>query len=662
MSDISDIFGGDFTPPRPTEPDPPEIQLANAITSHGLPAPKGITLDGRVHRFDVAKKGDKRGWYIAYGDGIPAGSFGDWGEGVTVNWCAEIGRELSQLEQIQNANRLAEIKAKREAELTQRRDVAAETAEAIWSNAKPAPADHPYLVAKGIQPHNERVTSDGRLICPMIDENNNLRSVQYISADGTKRFHKGGETGGCYDVIYTVADMAMAYVAEGRATAATIHEVTGKPCVVAYTAGNLMDVGKIVREKNKGRIIFVADNDESGVGLEKARAAAAAVGGEVVMPPQTGDANDYYQAGGDLEALLNPPRKDWLVSADEFSSQPAPMEWLIKGWMPKKSLAMIHGPPAAGKSFFSLDWVLTLSSGLGSWNGHKTATEGAHVYLAGEGHHGLKARIAAWKQVHGVDKTNLFVSLSGCDFNKPDGFAKVCESLMAIGQPILSVTVDTVHRFYDGDENSAKDVREMIVACDQIKETFECAVILVHHTGVSEDSQHRARGSSAWRGALDIEVSIVPGNDDTPMQAIMRKAKDSEMAAPLAFRFEQTEIDGWFDEDGDPVTSVVLKRTEPPAKSAAKSEQDSSFRLFRRHWDVAGEVLPDGRPYLTRSALIDGLIKDGNKPSTAEKKVKPSSPMMSKLIDAGLIEPYEHGWVVVDTGHAGAMALSKFSA
>jgi hypothetical protein len=57
--------------------------------------------------------------------------------------------------------------------------------------------------------------------------------------------------------------------------------------------------------------------------------------------------------------------------------------------------------------------------------------------------------------------------------------------------------------------------------------------------------------------------------------------------------------------------------------------------------------------------LIDGLIKDGNKPSTAEKKVKPSSPMMSKLIEAGLIEPYEHGWVVIDTGHAGAMVLSK---
>ena len=48
----------------------------------------------------------------------------------------------------------------------------------------------------------------------------------------------------------------------------------------------------------------------------------------------------------------------------------------------------------------------------------------------------------------------------------------------------------------------------MIDACNCIQREFGCAVWLVHHTGVSEEAQHRARGSSAWKGALDNEVNI----------------------------------------------------------------------------------------------------------------------------------------------------------
>jgi hypothetical protein len=48
------------------------------------------------------------------------------------------------------------------------------------------------------------------------------------------------------------------------------------------------------------------------------------------MPPVEGDANDYHQSGGDLAGLLFPPADDWLVPADSFSEQPAPIRWQIK--------------------------------------------------------------------------------------------------------------------------------------------------------------------------------------------------------------------------------------------------------------------------------------------------------------------------------------------
>jgi putative DNA primase/helicase len=77
--------------------------------------------------------------------------------------------------------------------------------------------------------------------------------------------------------------------------------------------------------------------------------------------------------------------------------------------------------------------------------------------------------------------------------------------------------VDTLHRFLDGDENSATDAKTMLDACSALIQEFACSVILIHHTGVSSEAQHRGRGSSAWRGALDIEISVVPG---TPIEIV----------------------------------------------------------------------------------------------------------------------------------------------
>ena len=87
--------------------------------------------------------------------------------------------------------------------------------------------------------------------------------------------------------------------------------------------------------------------------------------------------------------------------------------------------------------------------------------------------------------------------------------------------------------FLSGDENSAQDAKSMLDACASLMGDFGCSVLLVHHTGVSEEAQARARGSSAWRGALDIEISVSPAKDDKPITITQRKSKDAEMAAPL---------------------------------------------------------------------------------------------------------------------------------
>lgn len=156
-----------------------------------------------------------------------------------------------------------------------------------------------------------------------------LVGLQFIQNDGSKKFLTGTPKRGAFHMVGAVdADVPVLAVAEGYATAATVHEVTGWPVAVAFDAGNLEPVARAMRKaRPSARVAIAADNDhrtEGNPGISKARAAAQAVDGAVIAPKfapeETGtDWNDYAAthgrdatraalvAGLDAEAAQAPP-------------------------------------------------------------------------------------------------------------------------------------------------------------------------------------------------------------------------------------------------------------------------------------------------------------------------------------------------------------------
>jgi putative DNA primase/helicase len=667
MADLSKVLGGPWAPPPEKLVAPPEVQLIDAIKAAGLEPPDHIEMDGKIHRFKSGTKGapgiDKPGWYLVFGDGIPAGRFGCWRSGIEVTWRADVGRKLTQTEEMAHARRLSESKAMRDAALERQHQLASDTVEKIWTGAQAALPDHPYLAKKGIGVHGARATGDGRLVVPLYDPDGTISSLQYIDHQGGKLYHPGGQTGGKFWQIGTMDEPGTLYVAEGFATAATIHETTGRPVVVAYSASNLVPVTGTLREMHGATqdIVIVADNDSSGVGQRYAEQASAKFGARMVMPPIQGDANDYAQAGNDLASLLMPSHDDWLIPADDFCSQPSPISWLVKKWIQSQALVMVHGPSGGGKTFVVLDWCLRMASGIEDWSGHKVRP-GNVVYLAGEGHHGLRGRVAAWKHHHQAGKLKMWLSKDGCDLNTPTGYLKVVEQVRMLQERPSVIVVDTLHRFLQGDENSAQDAKTMLDACNALMMEFNCSVILVHHTGVSDEAQHRARGSSAWRGALDIEISIIPGKDDQPMQIVQRKSKDAELAETVFVELHTVEIPGWRDEDDQQVTSAVVVEASAPAQASKKdSKIDTHRKTFESAWWGTGAEVREGLPYISRSALKDKLASDGRKPRTIENDLSPAytDKLIGALILSEIISPFEHGWLVVDEVQSSAMMMRK---
>jgi phage/plasmid primase-like uncharacterized protein len=667
MADLSKVLGGPWAPPPEKLVAPPEAQLIDAMRAAGLEPPDEILMDGKIHRFKSGTKGtpgiDKPGWYLVFGDGIPAGRFGCWRMGMEVTWRADVGRKLTEFEEMAHARRINESKVLREAAQERQHQIASETVEKIWLSGGAAHPDHPYLKRKGIQTHGVRITGDGRLMVPLYDQDRKLSTLQYIDDQGGKLYHPGGQTGGKFWMIGSLDEPGTLYVAEGFATAATIYEATDRPCVVAYSASNLVPVTGTLREMYGATqdIVIVADNDSSGVGQRYAEQASAKFGARMVMPPIQGDANDYAQAGHNLSALLTPSHDDWLIPADDFCSQPSPISWLVKKWIQSQALVMVHGPSGGGKTFVVLDWCLRMASGIEDWSGHKVRP-GNVVYLAGEGHHGLRGRVAAWKHHHQAGKLKMWLSKDGCDLNTPTGYLKVVEQVRMLQERPSVIVVDTLHRFLQGDENSAQDAKTMLDACNALMMEFNCSVILVHHTGVSDEAQHRARGSSAWRGALDIEISIIPGKDDQPMQIVQRKSKDAELAETVFVELHTVEIPGWRDEDDQQVTSAVVVEASAPAQASKKdSKIDTHRKTFESAWWGTGAEVREGLPYISRSALKDKLASDGRKPRTIENDLSPAytDKLIGALILSEIISPFEHGWLVVDEVQSSAMMMRK---
>jgi hypothetical protein len=342
----------------------------------------------------------------------------------------------------------------------------------------------------------------------------------------------------------------------------------------------------------------------------------------------------------------------WLIPADDFASKPAPISWLVKGWWQADALIMVHGPSGGGKTFAVLDWALRMAAGLEDWNGCKVRP-GPVVYLAGEGHHGLRGRVAAWKQHHGVKSLRMWLSKAGCDLDTPEGYQRVALAIRELPERPGVIIVDTLHRFLSGDENSSQDARRMLDACARLMAEFACSVVLVHHTGVSDEAQHRARGSSAWRGALDIEISVVPPKGDGPIEIVQRKSKDAELAAPVFAQLLSVQIEGWFDEDGVAVTSAVLTAAEGEATPMRKkpSKVDEARQKFERAWAFGGMEMRGDRPYVSRSAMKTWMVENCDfTERTVRNQLNPSRDdgLISKLIAAGCITAHEHGWIVAD--------------
>ncbi|HGN6945122.1 TPA: toprim domain-containing protein, partial [Neisseria gonorrhoeae] len=151
---------------------------------------------------------------------------------------------------------------------------------------------------------------------PVYNAAGELRSMQYIQADGTKRFAKDSEQEGCMHVVgqQDLSKAKTIILSEGYATAASIKEATDNTVasVAAFNSGNLPLVAKVLSAKYPQAQFLVAGDDDLAVeakqgnnpGKEKALEAAKILNCRAVFPVfAPGEQSSEHKAFTDFNDL-----------------------------------------------------------------------------------------------------------------------------------------------------------------------------------------------------------------------------------------------------------------------------------------------------------------------------------------------------------------------
>lgn len=274
------------------------------------------------------------------------------------------------------------------------------------------------------------------------------------------------------------------------------------------------------------------------------------------------------------------PRYKLLGSAD-LAAMPA-LAWRIRGVLPAKGLAAIFGPSGCGKSFLGFDMAAAIADGCRWFNCRVEAAP--VVYAALEGEAGFKLRAQAWEAYQGRKlPAGLQMVLQAFKLTEPHDV----RDLAAVVPAGAVVFLDTLNRAAPtADENSSRDMGEILEAAKRLQTMTGGLVVLIHHTG--KDATKGLRGHSSLFAALDAAVEVSRTGDRREWMVAKSKDGQDGDAHPFKLQVETLGLDDY----GDLMTScVVVPDAVARAVRAVKLPQGGNQKLV---FDALRPMFNDG--------------------------------------------------------------------
>lgn len=560
-------------------------QFRAFAASNGFDLPADIQ-PGKFIRFQTnGKRSDKAGWARLFSDG-EGGIIGDWRTGIDYVWQMKRDRQFTPEEKRAWLAKIEQQRLEAQAQREREEDEAAIKAKAIWEKAPPVES-HPYLAKKGIKAHGLRLQTQepykGSLIVPVYDVDKGIRSLQFISPEGEKFFLSGGRVHGGY---FALKGDVPACICEGFATAASVHEATGRAVAIAFNAGNLLSAAQALRAKRPGvTFVLCADNDvgsDVNTGVKAATEAARAIGGLLAVCPSIDGKTDFndlasargaeaikaaIQAAKAVPPVSTTPQKSnsgdpggpELVTRCFADIKPEPVNWLWPDQIARGKLTVIAGDPGLGKSQITASLAAIVSTG-GHWPVDRTPCEkGRVVFLSAEDDVSdtirprLDAAGADVSLCHVVERVKAQARDGSGPikraFNLKADMELLSRMLAELGDVAL-VIIDPVSAYMgDTDTHRNADVRAVLAEVSEVAGKHKSAFVVCSHLnkGESEKALQRVTGSLAFVAAARAAFLVAQDPQDEEKKRrlfVPMKNNIGPDSTGYAYRIEAVEFPG----------------------------------------------------------------------------------------------------------------------
>ena len=530
-----------------------------------------IVADGNIHRFSLLNddRGEKSGAYCIYSDNWPAGWAEDWHVGQSINWSFTTnGIPKEQQEYLDSQAFKDKVAASRkifEQEKIQKHNAAATKSGEIFNNSDYAPENHPYLQAKHIYPYGVKINSDGTLIVPLRNIHGDIRSLQFISQDGVKRFVSESSTKGAFWAIGldTINDNNnVILLGEGFATMAKAYELTGKPSVAGISCSALKAVAVDLRLAFPNcKIICLADNDwqtqqksDFNQGIKAAQELLnAKLIDDFIFPTFNDNENgsdwdDFSILHGDdySAAVLNdkiaqaliPPNIRYIqkqitsINAQELRSKIfPPVKWAVEGFLPA-GLSILAGGPKIGKSILALHIALAVALG-GYAFGKIKVQKGKVLYLALEDTmRRLQERINFSDMLSDSDDISNLTLITISPRQHQGGLDYInwwCQNNKEDARLVIIDTFQMFRKLLSGKGSMYAEDYEAVSKIKSSADNFNIALLMLHHLkkGMEGDWLSEISGSQGIAGAADTIFSLKRERNSN-MGTLHRTGRDVE--------------------------------------------------------------------------------------------------------------------------------------
>ena len=234
---------------------------------------------------------------------------GDWATDEKYNYFDNDNKNYTDQEKKEYGKKLYQQKQENEQAIKDKQVLAVDLKD-YYLSLPNADSSHPYLVAKGIKSHEAIKLDKDKLIIPCIgiDEpfKGKLQSIQTILPNGFKQFHKGANASGSYLPLNEPKIIDCFVFVEGLATGLSIlnrlnsipkkgslfnQEVNSDTCIiVCFNCNNLKSIVSYFHKINfEAELHILADNDKSGVGIQKAKEVSNSIPNIYINPPPLTD-------------------------------------------------------------------------------------------------------------------------------------------------------------------------------------------------------------------------------------------------------------------------------------------------------------------------------------------------------------------------------------